>query len=261
MVAKTLAIMPTYIRGDRDLTMTENAIRALRKTCDADLLVVSDGSPYKKGAERIDELSFEVGLTHKVSAENQGFATSVNAGLRMARGLNQHALLVNSDMFFLDNGWLGALEANEADVVGGLLVYPSGLVQHAGIFFSVINRRFDHIYRMAPKSLAQVKQPRICPVTGAMMLIKHRTLMEIGVLDENFRFGYEDVDYCHMTFQNRMKCAYEPTAEAVHHESWFSSKPSKKHQEWMQNGWSYLHEKHRGRGFAEYVPTLIGWDD
>ena len=93
------------------------------------------------------------------------------------------------------------------------------------------------------------------------MLIKHDTLKKIGVLDENFRFGYEDVDYCHMVFKAGMKCAYEPQAEVVHHESWFAANPDKKHREWMQNGWAYLHEKHRGHGFADYVPTLIGWDE
>ena len=260
-LADTLAIIPAYIRDENDLAITTGAIRSLLKTCDADLLVVNDGSPFRLGRIALDELAEDLGFAHRVSAENQGFAMSVNVGLRLARAGGQHALLVNSDMFFLDNGWLGHLHANDADVVGGLLLYPNGLVQHAGVFYSIINRRFDHIYRLAPHTLKQVRQPRICPVTGALMLIKRHTLEQIGVLDENFRFGYEDIDFCHMVFQDGMRCAYEPQAEAVHHESWTARDPDEKHRKWMQDGWAYLHEKHRGLTFSDYIPTMIGWDD
>ena len=261
MRADTLAILPAYVRNQNDLAVTTGAIRTLRKTCDADLIVVNDGSPFRLARAALDDLAEELGFVHRVSAENQGFSYSVNVGLRVAKGGGQNALLVNSDIFFLDNGWLDHLRANDADVVGALLLYPNGLVQHAGIFYSIINRRFDHIYRLAPHSLKQVKAPRICPVTGALMLIKHPTLIDIGVLDENFRFGYEDIDYCHMVFQAGLRCAYEPLAEAVHHESWTAHDPDDKHRQWMQDGWAYLHEKHRGHAFSSYVPTLIGWDD
>lgn len=261
MTADTLAIMPVFVRNQKDLGVTTGAIRSLRKTCDADLLVVNDGSPFRPGKIALDELADELNFVHRFSAENQGFSRSVNVGLRLARGAQQNALLVNSDMFFLDNGWLGHLKANAADVVGGLLLYPNGLVQHAGVYYSVIGRRFDHIYRLAPHTLAQVRRPRICPVTGALMLIKRHVLERIGILDENFRFGFEDIDYCHMVFQDGMTCAYEPRAEAVHHESWTARDPDEKHRGWMQNGWEFLHEKHRGQEFASYIPTMIGWDD
>lgn len=260
-MADTLAIMPTYLRNLDDYVMTRNAIRSLRATCDADLLVVSDGSPSWAATKKIDELADKMHFQHRISGENQGFSASANIGLRMARGIGQHALLVNSDTFFMNNGWLDNMRANEADVVGALLLYPNGLVQHAGIYFSVISRRFDHIYRLAPHSLEQLKAPRICPVTGALMLIKHNTLKEVGILDANFKFGYEDVDYCHMVFQSGMTCAYEPSAVAVHHESWFAGGADKTHRRWIQDGWTYLHEKHKGKEFGQFIPTMIGWDE
>ena len=259
-MADTLAIMPVFLRNKQDYIVARNAIRSLKKTSDADLLVVSDGSPYELGIRQLDDLQHEVPFALKVSAENQGFSTSVNYGLRVARGTEQHALLVNSDMFFLGNHWLDHLRANDADVVGGLLLYPNGLVQHAGIYFSVVHRHFDHIYRLAPHRLEQVHKPRICPVTGALMMIKNQTLGKIGLFDEKFHFGYEDVDYCHMVFQAGLRCAYEPQAEAIHHESWFSH-GSQKARQWMQDGWVYLHKKHQGKEFGSYIPTMIGWDD
>jgi GT2 family glycosyltransferase len=262
-MAETLAIMPTYLRLPDDLTITKRCIDTLLETADAQVYVYDDGSPNHALVQGLQEHVDEWGprIAMHTSPANRGFAATVNQGLRVARESGMNALLVNSDMFFYKNDWLKHMEINPAAVVGGLLLYPTGLVQHAGVYFSMITRRFDHIFRMAPHTLAQVREPRFCPVTGALMLIKHETLQKIGVLDENYKFGYEDIDYCHMVFQAGMKVAYEPKAEAVHHESWTAGTDlSTKHKEWMRNGLAFLHEKHRGKDFSDYVPTLI-WDD
>jgi len=261
-MSDTLAIIPTLLRHEQDLILTEHAVKSLLATSDADLLVVDDGSPDKDLVERLKQLVDATGAELEISAENQGFSRSVNVGIRRARKSGQHALLVNADIQFWANNWLDYMRANPADLVGAVLIYPNGLVQHAGIYFSVITRKFDHILRMAPGTLAQVKDGRICPVTGALQLIKHETIKKVGVYDENYRLGHEDVDYCHMVFQAGLTCAVEPQAVAVHHESVIrhnQNKPDQKHVRWMDEGWIYFHEKHKGRDFGEYTPTLI-WD-
>ena len=78
--------------------------------------------------------------------------------------------------------------------MGPLLLYTNGLVQHAGVYFSVITRRFDHRYRLAPRALAQVQKGITCPVTGALQYIRYETIKKIGIYDENFKMGYEDID-------------------------------------------------------------------
>jgi len=258
-MSDTLAVMPTYMRKEDDLLLTLRAIESLKETSDADLLVVDDGSPVWELQAELAKRSgtdFQVHIKH----ENEGFARTVNVGLKRAAVLEKHALLVNADVEFFNNGWLDHLRSNDADVVGSLLIYPNGTVQHAGIYYSVIMRWFDHMYRMAPRSLAQVHEPRICPVTAALQLIKFETLKKIGLYDENFRMGYEDVDYCHQVFKAGMKCAYEPKAEAIHYESMFRGvNPSDQIREWSKESWEYLHEKHRGHDFSEYVPTMLDW--
>lgn len=259
-MADTLAIMPTFLRSKEDLILTENAIRSLRDTCDADLLVVDDYSPDLQLAVRVEEICEEVGAEFDRRPQNDGFSRTVNVGLRRARKTDRHALLVNADIEFIGNGWFDHMRQNPAAVVGALLLYPNLLIQHAGVYFSVIVREFDHIYRGAPMTLAQAHEPRICPVTGALQLIKHETLKKIGIYDENFRMGYEDVDYCHQVFKSGMQCAYEPQAQAIHHESMFRKRdPSKQLVEWQQQSWEYLHQKHAGHNFADYVPTLMEW--
>ena len=272
----TLAIMPTYMTSEDHLGYTMRALGGLHGTAgDLQILVVDDGSPF--GLDKLIEMQGKPETTFDLITqhENQGFATTVNQGLRLARKNGQNALLVNADIEFINNGWFQHLLSNPADVVGPMLLYPNGLVQHAGVYFSVIARRFDHMYRLAPRTLAQVNVPQICPVTGALQLIKHNTLKKIGIYDENFRLGFEDIDYCHEVFKAGLKCAYEPKSQAIHHESIFRKPPkgadpwtpesrgsiSRKHEEWWQAGWEYLHEKHAGLDFSTYMPTMLEWPE
>lgn len=264
-MSDTLAIIPTYMKNEDELEVTKKSIETLLETSDADLIVIDDSSPEKDLVVRLGEWMWDLDdqrsrFVFQARTINVGFARTVNVGLQSALEQGKHGLLVNADVEFFHNGWLDAMRRNPADVVGALLLYPNGLVQHAGIYFSVITRMFDHIYRMAPRTLDLVHRPRICPVTGALQLIKHSTLEKIGLYDENFHMGWEDVDYCHMVFQAGLQCAYEPLAEAIHHESLFRKNAGDEMAERWQRSWEYLHEKHRGHDFSQYVPTLL-WDE
>lgn len=256
---QTVAVVPTFIRNKQELDVTEKAINTLRETSNAYLCVVDDCSPYEGTQEALEALGVDKLI---LKEKNEGFSHTVNKGLAFALENKTHAVLVNADIEFTNDEWLPAMEENEADVVGGLLIYPNNLIQHAGIYFSVIYRAFDHILRMAPANIEKAQQPRICPVTGALQLIKYETLKEVGLYDEGFRLGWEDVAYCHDVFIAEKKCVYEPKAVAIHHESLFRGKnPSKQIIDWQRQSWNRLHERFAGHDFSAYVPTLLSWDD
>jgi len=60
------------------------------------------------------------------------------------------------------------------------------------------------------------------------------------------------VDYCIRAFDAGMTCAYEPGAEAYHHESLSRGRPTKRIVEWTNASWVRLQEKYRGRTFEEF---------
>ena len=181
---KPVAVIPTYMRNVKEFAVTKKCIDTLRDTSDVFICVVDDCSPDQQTARKllktldIDELILK--------EKNEGFATTINHGLRLAHKNKSDAILVNADMEFLDNGWLEAMQQNDADVVGALLLYSNGLVQHAGVYYSLIQRVFDHIFRMAPSTLEAVHYKRTCPVTGALQLIRHDTMNKVGFYDEGF---------------------------------------------------------------------------
>lgn len=256
---QTVAVVPTFIRNKKELLVTKKCLDTLRETSNAFVCVVDDGSLYDEAQDALASY----GVDHLILKEkNEGFSHTVNKGLKFALENKADALLVNADIEFTNDEWLPAMEENSADVVGARLIYPFNLIQHAGIYFSVIYRCFDHILRMAPADISEADRPRICPVTGALQLIRHQTLVDVGIYDESFRLGWEDVAYCHDVFINGKTCAYEPQAIAIHHESLFRGQnPSKQIQEWQRQSWKRLHERFAGHDFSEYVPTLLSWDD
>lgn len=264
-MTKALTVIPTYLRSAQDLEVLLEAVTSLRRTApEAEVLLVDDASPASHLVEVIAEQASDLNLELHRQEENAGFSRTVNVGLRRALQEGKDAVLVNADIAFIEEGWLDVMQAQRraddaglADVVGGLLIYPNGLIQHAGIFFSLLHRCFEHIYKYAPQDLPEAKFARRCPVTGALQFIRHETLATVGVYDEKFRMGWEDVDYCIRVFQNGGECVYQPRARAYHHESLFRGQGSDKVAKWQEESWDYFRRKHQATSFAEWVPTIV----
>lgn len=243
--------------------MTLRMLESLRATEPAaGVLVIDDGSPAPSLVDEIEDAKSRLHFDLDRKAENEGFSRTVNVGLRRALDEGRDAVLANADMVFTDDGWLQALtqqqrrDGRPAEVVGALLLYPTDLIQHAGIFFSLLHRCFEHIYKYAPYNLPEAQKARACPVTGALQFIRHATLVEVGVYDEEFRLGWEDVDYCIRTFLAGGECVYTPDARAYHLESLFRGRPSPKVADWQSRSWLYFVEKYKRQSFAQFVPSV-----
>jgi GT2 family glycosyltransferase len=271
-VPKPLIVIPTYATKGQDNEILDACLRSIRGTIggDADVLVVDDGSPaedLKNGirtmVERIDgEVVFK--------RENSGFSRTVNVGLRRALAEGRDAILCNADIEFDDQSggaWLDRMLAQRtsdgselAPIVGARLLYPNGLIQHAGIYFSLLTRSFGHIYQWGPGNMPEANRPRVCPVTGALQFIRASTLEKLGVYDETFRMSYEDVDYCVRAWKAGLECIYAPGVIATHHESVFrrTTDPNSKLARWQHESWLRFIELWGSSNFAEFVPSLAG---
>lgn len=157
---------------------------------------------------------------HVVESSGPGFrfSRSVNAGIRAFPDADAWVLL--NDDCVMDDGWLEAMLDTarahpDAGLVGAVLRFPTGKLQHAGGFmlqpgpflahyaseaapFYAIRhmwkarRRqqpyFGHYHRLRSRH-------RIDFVTGACMLITRACRQRIGDYDEEYEFSCEDVDY------------------------------------------------------------------
>lgn len=209
-----------------------------------EVLVVDDASPIGEDAvAAVVKVRFD-GRSYERREENGGFSRAVNVGLDVARDEARDAVLVNSDIEFHHVGWLDALLNSPGDVVGALLLYPNRTAQHGGIYFSPHTRTFCELFKGAPHDLPALYTQRECPVTGALQLIRAETLQDVGVYDEGFRLGWEDVSYCLDVFKSGRKCIFQPRAMAFHHESYTRSRADERIQRWTAESWNYFITKH-----------------
>ena len=260
-----LAIVPTYLRSDEDLDVLLRCLVSLSVTApELELLVVDDASPAAALVDQVAGVLPELGGELHRKPENSGFSATVNVGLRRALEWGQDAVLVNADLEFTSPGWWEALrdrsdtEGRPAAVVGAFLTYPNGLIQHAGVSFSLLERKFVHRFRFGPPGLPEAQRPTRCPVTGALQLIRHTTLAQVGLYDEDFRMGLEDVDYCLRVFDSGLECIYEPAARAVHAESVFRGRDrtTKRIAAWQEASARRLWSKYPLADFSQWVPAL-----
>lgn len=117
-----------------------------------------------------------------------------------------YLLLLNNDTEVLQADWLktlvGYAEVAGAGVVGPLLVYDDGRVQHAGVVMGLGNMPAEHIYiGMNPKSSVLLERLRLTQnysaVTGACLLVRRQDYLAVGGLDEeNLPRPYQDIDFC-----------------------------------------------------------------
>lgn len=260
---KPLVVLPMYLGQDQDVDVVMDAVRSVRNTVSnsVDVLVVDDYSPAQSLVDAIAPGLDRYGVELHRKPENTGFSKTVNVGLTRARDEGRDAVLLNADMEMVTPGWVKICQKAHTDdgpaaVVGALLIYPTGLIQHGGIYFSMLTRTFDHMYKYGPANLPDAYYKRVCPVTGAFQYIRHSTLETVGLYDENFWMAHEDVDYCVRVFKAGQQCLYEPKVRAYHAEAMFRGRPSPKIAEWQQKSWVYFAEKWANQSFTGMVPFV-----
>jgi len=263
---KPLAIIPTYVQNAMDVDVLNDCLNSLRTTTpndSLDILIVDDGSPDTQLRTTIYQLSALHGALMFQKPENEGFSRTVNVGLQKALDEGRDAILVNADVEMMKHGWLKIAQETQrmhgegpADVVGALLCYPNGLIQHGGTYFSLLTRDFRHTWQYAPMNLPAALKPAVCPVTGAFQYIRHETLVKVGTYDERYRMGMEDVDFCVRVMKAGMECVYQPKVKAWHHESLFRGRKSPKLDVWHKDSLLAFMEKWQDQNFAGMVPFL-----
>jgi GT2 family glycosyltransferase len=162
---------------------------------DREVIVVDDAS-----TDCTPELlaSYADALTTLTLSRNAGYAQACNEGAATAGA--QWLLFLNNDTE-PQPGWLDALTSYAARhpaaaVVGAKLLYPTGLVQHAGV--AIGQDGYPHnLYAGLPADHPAVNRSRaLQAVTGACMLVERAAFERAGGFDTDFVNSLEDVDLC-----------------------------------------------------------------
>eukprot|EP01037_Dinobryon_pediforme_P005957 gene5957-6028_t len=200
--------------------------------------------------ECTDYPSYEIVLVDNwsTSAESDAFARDI-AGMdnvriiRVERAFNyselnniavaatesEMLLFLNNDVFVRQPNWLeqmvGETQADpKAAIVGIKLLYPNGLVQHAGVILGV-GGIADHAHRgltaQDPGYMARaICAQELSAVTAACMLCRRDVFDQVGGFDaEHLQVAFNDVDLCLKVGAAGWRVVWTPHVTAEHRES------------------------------------------
>lgn len=215
-------VIPSY----NDMNVLRPCIKSLKETTDPKLvhIIIVDDYCQPSSRKLLKELEDEqVEVIYR--EENGGFAKAVNTGL-LAANKKWDVILLNSDIVAHEN-WLEALQYGayefgvDTGIVGPKLLYPDGRIQSAGSHRNTgAPEYFDHYYRFQEANYGPANIPQYClAVTGAVMYIKREVINYIGILDDDFQFAFEDVDFCLKAWQAGFRTLYFPSSTLTHVES------------------------------------------
>jgi O-antigen biosynthesis protein len=154
------------------------------------------------------------------------FSRLNNIGVREAR--TEFVCLLNNDVKALDKDWLGEMltRINEPDVgaVGALLIWPSGLIQHAGVVlgpsFAATHAFNDRLVDDSGYADLLRVAHECSAVTAACMLTRRSDYLNVGGLDEiRLPVSFNDVDYCLKLREAGKRIVFTPHAKLIHLES------------------------------------------
>ncbi|WP_160315532.1 glycosyltransferase family 2 protein [Thermincola ferriacetica] len=144
-----------------------------------------------------------------------------------ANAAGKHLVFLNDDTKVISSDWLEALleysQMQEVGAVGALLLFPNGLIQHAGIVIGMRGSASHAFYKYEadkPGYLNLIQCVRnVSAVTAACMMIKAETFAKVGGFDPRFRLGMNDVDLCLRLLKMGLYNVYTPYAKLIHYES------------------------------------------
>jgi N-acetylglucosaminyl-diphospho-decaprenol L-rhamnosyltransferase len=170
--------------------------------------------------------------------ENLGFSAGNNLAIRQSRG--RYVLILNDDAVLQQDALRLLVESLDADgtlgAAGPRFLNPDGspqLAMNNSPFptpddFLDLPARIRDRGRTAWKYLAGPRKAGPIPeaeyLAGACLLVRHAALNKVGLLDEKFRFWFEDVDLCYRLGEAGWRLRYVREAPVIHYVSASTSK-------------------------------------
>ncbi len=136
-------------------------------------------------------------------------------------------LFLNNDMEVITPNWLEIMLGNalrpEVGAVGVKLIYPYGLIQHAGIVagLGVVASHY-FVGRSSHDTGYQfnlVTPQNLSAVTGACILVRKINFELVSGFDDRYGLGYGDIDLCLKLRNKGFLIVWTPYAELIHRES------------------------------------------
>ncbi|MCY4012636.1 MAG: glycosyltransferase [Gammaproteobacteria bacterium] len=219
-------IIPTRDRIDL-LAPCVEGLYATNAPGSFEVIVLDNGSTQPETRQWLADAETRLSDFRVVAAPGT-FNWSWLNNLGMAHAKGDVYVFLNNDTEPTHEHWLARMAdvACRADVgvVGALLLYPNGRIQHAGVVTG-FSGLAAHVYcGVDPESdghlFVSPTVPRnVAAVTGACLAVARDRIEAIGGFDEAYRISGGDVELCIRAMVRGFVNVYLPDVRLIHHES------------------------------------------
>lgn len=235
----------------------ESILQSLEKTSlQYEIYIVDNGS----SDQTIDILqrykdSYQDTLNLIYLENNVGTTVSRNLALKQVTG--DYIVVMDSDVEVPEGIFEKLISTVNESVDIGMVVpkifYPSGKWQKSVDQFPTLWHKLNRFFRLRAieeqEGVGATDCQKSKPVDyaiSAFWLFKKEILEKVGLLDENYFYAPEDVDYCLEVWKAGYQVIYDPSVSVVHHTQEISRgiKFNKAKLEHLK-GLAYLFKKHR----------------
>lgn len=184
-------------------------------------IIVVDNSAPETGEKLKSLLKDDVTVIE--NTENMGFSRANNQGMEISDG--NYIMLLNNDAFInaetLINGIKYLDNHSECGVWSPKLVGEDGKFQVSCAKLPSLKGLFGEYVRFKnldwyPELGNWSKPTDVGNVIGACMLFRRSLIDEIGMLDEDYFFNVEDVDFCKRIHEAGYTVIYDPRYSMIH---------------------------------------------
>lgn len=190
-----------------------------------EILVIDNGSTDEPTIKYLDSLKDHKNIKILSYPGEFNYPLINNFGAANASG--QHLVFLNDDTEIITADWLEALleysQMPDVGAVGALLLFPNGMIQHAGIVIGMRGSASHGFYKCNPEDPGYLNLVRctrnVSAVTAACLMIKTETFAKAEGFNPDFRLGLNDVDLCLRILKMGLNNIYTPHVRLVHYES------------------------------------------
>ncbi|MEG4585761.1 tetratricopeptide repeat protein [Microcoleus sp. MOSTC5] len=192
-----------------------------------EVVVINNGSDEAEAASVISFWQIQEPKRFKCYDLDIPFNYSKINNYAVSKAQGDYLLFLNNDTEVITPDWIEGMveQAQRASIgaVGALLLYPDGLIQHAGVVLGIgevaghTHHGFDskHPGYFGKIILAN----NYSAVTGACLMCRREVFDEVGGFDEQIAVAYNDVDLCLKMRQHGYYNIYLPHVVLYHYES------------------------------------------
>lgn len=228
--AKVAVLIPTKNQVD----FVRECVDSLEKTTDrelVDIVVIDHQSDDPDTLAYLSDLRQRHTVVPATGPFN--FSAIMNSGVRQVRGKYTHYLFLNNDTAAPEPGWvehmLGLACRPDVGAVGATLIYPTDVVQHAGVVLGVADladhafrfTRFarNHYEREMGDNCGLLCQRDYMAVTAACLLMRADVFHQLNGFDEKLAVGFNDTDLCLRAVAAGYRVLNDSHAVLIHYES------------------------------------------